>query len=135
MTNKRYVIITSILVLVTVAVGAFFTSVHGKGESKVGVVNLDAVYTQYMAPPLVNARDEMQAEFDEKSAELDEDEKTELFMEYQEKLTAMERQYREDVQDAVNEVGQKQGVDVIVNASVVLYGGIDLTDDVIKSLE
>ena len=135
MKNKRFAITISALVLVIVAVGALVTSVHGKGESKIAVVNLDAVYTQYMAPPLVQARDEMQAEFDAKSAEMEEEAKAELFMEYQERLTDMERQYRQDVQDAVNELGQKRGVDVIINASAVLYGAVDLTDEVIQSLK
>ena len=56
MTNKRFAIIISALVLVTVAVGAFVTSVYGKVESKIAVVNLDAVYTQYMAPPCSSSR-------------------------------------------------------------------------------
>ena len=56
-------------------------------------------------------------------------------MEYQEKLTEMERQYRQDVQDVVTDLGQKRGFDVIINASAVLYGAIDLTDEVIQSLE
>ena len=66
---------------------------------------------------------------------MEEEAKTELFMEYQERLTDMERQYRQDVQDAVNELGQKRGFDVIINASAVLYGAVDLTDEVIQSLK
>lgn len=56
--------------------------------------------------------------------------KTEFEMIYQEKLARIKK----DIIAAVDAVGKKIGVDVVVDKQVIITGGIDLTDQVIEKL-
>ena len=67
-------------------------------------------------------KEEMQKELDPK--------KTEFEMIYQEKLAKIKK----DIIAAVDAVGKKIGVDVVVDKQVIITGGIDLTDQVIEKL-
>lgn len=67
-------------------------------------------------------KDEIQKELDPK--------KTEFEMIYQEKLAKIKK----DIVSAVDAVGKKIGVDVVVDKQVIITGGIDLTDQVIEKL-
>jgi outer membrane protein len=71
---------------------------------------------------LEKMRDEIQKELDPKKSEFE--------IIYQEKLAKI----RKDIVAAVENVSAKIGVDVVVDKQVIITGGIDLTDQVIKKL-
>lgn len=136
MTKKFVYMMLGVLVVTALVSGFMVGPAHGQSDTQVGVVNLERVLTEYMAEPLLDARDELQDEFDKKSADLeDETEIAELFGEYQSQLNELENEYRTKIQDAITEVGEKQGLDVILPQSGVLYGGVDLTDEVLAVLQ
>jgi outer membrane protein len=110
--------------------------VYGKTGAAIGIVDMDKVISEYMAKPLLEARDELQAKFDAESAELeDEAEISQLFRDYQVQLTRLENEYRGKIHDAIAEVGQQRGFEVILPAAGVLYGGIDVTAEVLAVLK
>ena len=39
-----------------------------------------------------------------------------------------------DIRTAVEKVAKAQGIGIVLNREVVLYGGVDLTDQVIKAI-
>ncbi len=134
--EKRSVGIILVIVLAVLTVAGFVvTSVQGKGNGEIGVVNMEAVFTQYMAPPLIEARDVMQQEFDARVDELTDDEKASIFMEYQTQLEILEMQYTADIEQAVAEVAKANGLLIIVDQLGVLYGGSDLTKNVLDALK
>ena len=124
--------------LVAVALLVVFVwvnSVQGQADELIGVVNTQAVFTQYLAGPLFEARDQLQAEYDEKAADMTDEEAAKLFMEYQTKLEALEMEYSNNVVEAVEKVAKVKGLEVVLDASAVLQGGIDITEDVIAALQ
>ena len=130
--------IGGLVTLVAVALLVVFVwvnSVQGQADELIGVVNTQAVFTQYLAGPLFEARDQLQAESDEKAADMTDEEAAKLFMEYQTKLEALEMEYSNNVVEAVEKVAKVKGLEVVLDASAVLQGGIDITEDVIAALQ
>ena len=123
------------LIAVLLLGGLVVTTVQSKAKSTVGVVNMEAVFTNYMAPPLYTARDEMQKEFDQKSAELSEEDKVKTFEDYQEKLTVLENEYNGNIMAAVQKGADAKGLDTVLDSAAVLHGGVDITQDVLNSLK
>ena len=129
--------IGGLVTLVAVALLVVFVwvnSVQGQADELIGVVNTQAVFTQYLAGPLFEARDQLQAEYDEKAADMNDEEAAKLFMEYQTKLEALEMEYSNNVVEG-RKVAKVKGLEVVLDASAVLQGGIDITEDVIAALQ
>lgn len=82
--------------------------------------------------------DEMQKDFDAKSANLSDEEKEKLFadmqQQYQEKSRVAEKELEEQVTGAVKSIATKRGLSLVVDKSTVIYGGTDITKDVSDNL-
>lgn len=82
--------------------------------------------------------DEMQKDFDAKSANLSDEEKEKLFadmqQQYQEKSRVAEKELEEHVTGAVKSIATKRGLSLVVDKSAVIYGGTDITKDVSDNL-
>lgn len=82
--------------------------------------------------------DEMQKDFDAKSANLSNEEKEKLFadmqQQYQEKSRVAEKELEEQVTGAVKSIATKRGLSLVVDKSAVIYGGTDITKDVSDNL-
>lgn len=134
MSKRHYLVVGAVMVLAILA-GLFGGAVQGKNSGTIGVVDMERVINEYVAQPLLEARDELQAKFDEESEGLeDEVEIAQLFQSYQVQLSKLEADYRRTIQKAIAEVGEKRGLEVILPAAGVLYGGTDITDDVLAVL-
>ncbi|HKM17727.1 MAG: hypothetical protein GX228_03300 [Firmicutes bacterium] len=134
--QKRY--LGGLVTLVAAALLIVFlwvSSVQGRGNDQIAVVDTQALFTEYLAAPLYEARDQLQAEYEEKSEGLSNEEAGQLFMEYQAKLEAIELEYSSKVDEAVAKVAGKKDLQVVVDASAVLYGGVDITEDVLAILK
>lgn len=82
--------------------------------------------------------DEMQKDFDTKSAGMSDEEKEKLFADMQQqfnqKRMAVEKETEETVTNAVKSVASKRGLSLVVDKAAVIYGGTDITKDVSDSL-
>ena len=113
------------------------------GSSNVGVVDMRQVMSQH--PQLQAADQQMQQaindakkEFDEKSAGMGDQEKAEYYAQTQERLQQKQQEVIEplekSVEDTVKSVADSKGLSVVLDKSTVVYGGQDITQDVIKKL-
>lgn len=111
-------------------------------QSTVGYVDRDAIVDAYAGTQIamvIRERDRLQELFDQESQGLDEEAKLALFEEYEGRLQEFEesvgiRQLMEDMTRAFQEVAAENGVDVILDVSSVVYGGVDLTSRVAERL-
>ncbi len=87
---------------------------------------------------LKETADEMQKDFDAKSANMSDAEKEKLFADMQqqfnEKRTAIEKEMEDQVTGVVKSIASKRGLSLVVDKSAVIYGGTDITKDVSDSL-
>ena len=113
-------------------------------NSAIGTVNYDELMKN--APGILEAQntmrqavDDSKKDFDEKSKNLKDDEKTKLLQEHQEALQAKEKELLEPlkkkVDEAITSVGKNKGLAVVVDKNTVVYGGLDVTNDVVNALK
>ncbi len=112
-------------------------------NSAVGVVNYQMVVVSH--PDLANVKTAMQAEvetvrkeFEEKAQSMPDQEKQRYYAQLQERLGQKERELMAPVLDkvtaAIKKVADAKGLTIVVDKQTVIYGGVDITDDVVKSL-
>lgn len=111
--------------------------------SGIGFVDWQKLVEVYVPPvvrvDLIPEMEKLQSEFDQEAAELDsEEKKRERFTEYQKRLDdykeTLINQAMQEIAAAVREVGDKEGMDVILYKDHLLYGGVDLTEQVLALL-
>ncbi len=117
--------------------------VSAAGSSNVGVVDYRQIMGQH--PDLQNANTQMQQavtdaqkEFEEKSANMNDEEKANYYQQTQERLQNKQKELLDPIQksvdDSVKSVADAKGLSVVLDKSTVVYGGQDITQDVIKKL-
>ncbi|NMB47009.1 MAG: OmpH family outer membrane protein [Firmicutes bacterium] len=139
------------LLLVLVALGASLSGTKATQKTTVGYVDSDRLLKEYMEPtvmePLTQETSKLQEELDAEIAKLqidDENKKLEeaqaLVNKYQ---TVLDQKKRElitpllmETSESIKRVAETQGITVVLDNTYgfVLYGGVDLTDEVLQDL-
>lgn len=130
---------------VTLQQGAF-TSIASAAasESAIGVVNYQMLLAQ--SPDIAGVQDAMKQEiatqqknFDEKSKDMNDTEKQRYYQQLQEVIANKEKELMEPVfqkiEATIKKVADKKGLAVVVEKNTVVYGGLDITDEVVKTLQ
>lgn len=111
-------------------------------SSNVGVVDYRQfttlkIYTDAEAE-MQKAVQQAQQEFNEKSANMSDGEKQAYYQQTMERLqqqnTDLMEPVQKQVEDAVKAIAEAKGLSVVLNKDTVVYGGTDITQDVIKKL-
>ena len=148
--EKKQVKIMSILIalifigsVVAIALMQTGNIASAASSSNVGVVEYDQIMVQH--PDMKNLDEQMKAavaeikaEFDEKSAGMNDQEKQDYYMQCQERIL----QRREEllapvvasVDSAIKTVADKRGLSVVLAKAAVVYGGQDITKEVIAQI-
>ncbi len=112
-------------------------------SSNVGVVEYDQIMFQH--PDMKTLDDQLKAaiadiktEFDEKSAGMNEQEKQDYYMQCQERILQKREELLapvvQSVDAAIKAVADKKGLSVVLAKAAVVYGGQDITKDVIAQI-
>ena len=112
-------------------------------SGNVGVVDQRQIMSQH--PDLKNVETQMQTaveevrkEFEEKSAGMNDQEKQDYYQQSQERLRQKQQELLDPIEqsitDAIKKAADKKGLSVVLMKDVVLYGGNDITQDVINNL-
>lgn len=111
--------------------------------SPVGFVNYQLLINQHPDTAQADiaykaAAKQAQADFDAKSANMNENEKRALYQKLQQGIDQKQQELLGAIQikinTAVKEVASAKGLILVVDKSAVVYGGQDITDDVIKKI-
>ena len=89
-------------------------------ESAIGVVNYQMLLSQ--VPDLQNVQTSMKQEIDNAQKDFDEKSKT------------MDPVLKK-IETTIKKVADKKGLSVVVDKNTVVYGGLDITDEVSKALQ
>ena len=111
-------------------------------NSGVGVVNWQSLVVQH--PDMATLKTSMDTEvatakkeFEEKAKTLNQEEQQRYYMQLQERLANKERELMVPLMDKINaaikKVATTKGLSVVVDKQSVIYGGTDITEDVIKA--
>ena len=89
-------------------------------------------YQDFYQTTVTNAQQDMQATQDEAAKKKIQDETSQ-------KLQAKEDELKKGLQDkaeeAAKQVGESKGLSVVIEKSSVLYGGVDVTDQVMRKMQ
>lgn len=112
-------------------------------SSSVGIID----YQQALAahPDVQNIQGQMETtindikkEFDEKSAGMNDQEKADYYRQCQERIAQKQQELvepiRQSVEVAIKKVADKRGLSVVIDKMAVIYGGQDITGEVITEL-
>ena len=148
--EQKQVKIISILIAVVFvgSVVALALTQSGSGiaaaaTSSVGVVDYRHGGSQHPQLAAANAEmqkasQEAQADFETKSASMNDQEKSDYYQQTMQRLQQKNEELMEpienSIQDAVKKVAEKKGLSVVIEKGAVVYGGQDVTQDVIKEL-
>ena len=147
--EKKQVKLVSILIAV-IFIGSVVAALTQTGNiasaassSNVGTID----YQQVMAahPDVQNLQGQMETavadvkkEFDEKSAGMNEQEKADYYRQCQERLAQKQQELLDPIRTAVDvaikKVADKKGLSVVIDKMAVIYGGQDITAEVITEL-
>ena len=148
--NKKNVQLVSLAIVAAFVLGIVGLSLSQSSighaapanNSAVGVVNYQMIIvsTPDMDAYKTNMQaeiDSAQKEFDEKAKDLPDQEKQRYYTQLQERLGQKDRELKAPILDKINaaikKVADSKGLTIVVDKQAVLYGGVDITDDVIKS--
>ena len=153
--NPKNVKTVSLIVAAIFVIGCFTLAMSAGGfgssvasaagsESAIGVVDYQVLVSQYpkleqLNTELEKAKKDARTEFDEKSKNMNEDEKERYYRQLQERLQVkiqeLDAMLKKDMEEAIKKVADKKGLKVVVDKATVIYGGTDITDEVAKSLQ
>ena len=153
--NKKNVKVISLSIAAIFILGLFALGLTQSGlggtssgnlimESAIGTVDYqdlikNAPGTREVQNSMNSAVETAQKEFAEKSKDMNDSDKQKLMKQYQEELSAKDKELlapiTKKVDAAIIAVGKKKGLAVIVDKGAVVYGGLDVTADVNAELK
>ena len=81
---------------------------------------------------------EVQKEFEEKSSGMSDQEKQDYYQQCQQRLQQKQQELLDpmvkSIDEAIKKVADSKGLSVVIDSAAVVYGGQDITQDVIKNL-
>lgn len=113
-------------------------------STNIGVVDMSKVMTpqnplyQKIGQEMQEYAKQLDADFKKETANMKDEQKREVYMKYQAKMQAkqaeMQKKFLDSISKASESVGKAKNLEIVLNKEVVLYGGMDITDLVVKKL-
>ena len=137
------VFVGSVVALALTQMGSLTGGTASAASSSIGVVDFRQIMSQSTDVQAANTKmqlaiEEAKQEFDSKSASMSEEEKANLYQQTQEKLAQKQQSLIEPIQKKVEAevkaVAESKGLSVVIDKSAVVYGGTDITQDVIRKM-
>ena len=147
--NPKNVKLISLFIAAIFVLGCFALSVTQSGvgksafaassESAIGVVNYQMLVAQ--SPDLSKVNEAMnkeieaaQKDFNEKSKTMNEAEKRKYYTQTQEQKELMDPVLKK-IEASIKKIADKKGLAVVVDKNTVVFGGVDITDEVAKAMQ
>lgn len=138
------VFVGSVAAMAVTSMGSLTGGVASAASSAVGVIDYRQVMSQHPGLEAANAQmqkevETAQQEFEAKSAEMNDQQKAEYYQQTQQRLAQKQADLidplSKQVEATVKSVAESKGLSVVIDKGAVVYGGQDITQDVIKKLK
>ena len=136
--------ILTFLMALVLALGCTATSFAAENTGgAVGYVNMQKVYQSYPDIQMTMSaldleQQKAEKEFNDQSTKLDDKGKQDLYNKLMQQLNKREQELTSPIDNkirkAIDNAAKAKGINSVVDASVMLSGGVDLTDDVIAAI-
>lgn len=144
--KKRYLLVVGLILIMFGITFFILPNVYANENTKGQIAYVD-VWTVFNIHPKKNEAEEklnqlaqdMQAELQEKAKDLPSNKQQELLKEYQAKLSQQEQEMvqtiLDTIRDVIKTVAEDKEVKIVLDKKNVIYGGYDLTQDVIDYIK
>ena len=138
------VFVGSVAAMALSSMGSLKSGVASAASSAIGVIDFRQVMSQHPGLEAANAQMQKEVEtaqhdFEAKAAELNDQQKGEYYQQTQQRLAQKQADLMDplvkQVEATVKTVAESKGLSVVIDKSAVVYGGQDITQDVIKKLK
>lgn len=138
------VFVGSVAAMAFSQMGALTGGVASAASGSVGVIDYRQAVSQHPGLEAANKAMEQevataQKDFEEKAASMEDQQKAEYYQQTQQRLSQKHADLMEpltkQVDDAVKAVAEAKGLSVVIDKGAVVYGGVDITQDVVKKLK
>jgi len=145
--NYLWILIIAVIFIALTAYYNPFTSLASDNnslEGEIAFVDIQKIFELHpdkaeAEKELNKAAQMMQSELEEKVSDLNQEEQQELLSEYQTELSKKEQKLIQDVlaeiENAIKKVAEEKKVKLVLDKRNVIYGGYDITEDVINYIE
>lgn len=134
------------MLLAALVAGLFWLSGCALFEpgSRVGVIDIERIvrespkaqaYQKQLADKLEELRKRAERETANLEPEQKEEKEREIYQEYLELKQDLEGRLEKEINEALKEVVQQRNIDVVIYQESVRFGGVDVTDPIIKKLK
>lgn len=133
----------SLMLAGMMSIGVCGTALAAEGHSTLGFVDMQVIVTNFpgikdIAQAIADKQAALQKDFNNKAEKLDDQGKLQLQAKYNQQLADFENKKMQPVHRKINQtinaVAAKKGVDSVVNINAMVAGGTNLTNDVVKEL-
>lgn len=148
MKKYKYFIVAGLMILLSGLITFLypFASLRAENETRgrIAYVDVWAVFNAHPQKAIAEKKlnqiaQSMQLELEKKAKDLPKDKQQEMLKEYQSKLNRQEQELIQEIIDAIEEVIQtvarEKEVKIVLDKKNVIYGGYDMTQDVINYIE
>ena len=146
--NKKYLVIIAITGILIGVIGLVnpFDTLSARDEAKGRIAYVDVQKVFNIHPDKLSAEKQLnekaqslQAELEDKAKELSKNKQQDLLKQYQSQLSESEQKLIQDVlvkiEEAIKEVAEQKEVKMVLDKKNVIYGGYDMTQDVIDHIK
>ena len=148
--NRKNAKIVSIVIVAAFVIGIMGVGLTQLGDiqaapsSNIGKVDYNRLLSEHpqsstVSQTLQKEYEQAQKDFNTKTASMNDKEKQDYAKQTQERLAVREQQLVKPIYDqvdaAIKTVADAKGIAVVFNSNQIVYGGTDITDDVIKKLK
>lgn len=126
----------------------FFIAVYLAGcaapPPKIGIMEMEEILqksktAQGYQQELVSIGNKLQEDYDQVnekySGEKKNEEQEKIYQEYLNNKQRLEEKLNQEITKIISDLAEEEGLDIVVYKKSVYYGGVDITDDVIKRLD
>lgn len=141
-----WVLVIAVVIIAATAYYNPFTSLASESglEGEIAFVDIQKIFELHpdkaeAEKELNKAAQMMQSELEEKVSDLSQEKQQELLSEYQSELSEKEQKLiqnvLEEIENAIKKVAEEKKVKLVLDKRNVIYGGYDMTEDVINYIE
>ena len=139
--KKIFLLLVSIMIL---SLGFMGTSFAAEGNNQLGYVNVKYVLQNYpgmntILQEINTEKARLQKEFSTQSKDMNATDKNKLGQQFNQTMAQYEQQklgpVQKSVRDTIAKVAKAKGITNVVDSGVMLFGGKDLTKDILNSLK
>lgn len=136
---KKRIVVGLIITLIFVLAGCSTSRPQTIGVMDMELVLKKSQRAGELQQELMAIGNELEEEYNQKkkelSAEKGEEELDKIYQEYLDNKERLENKLNQEINRVITEISREQDIDIVISSDQVYFGGVDITEEVIKRLD